>query len=63
MIPAHKKDISRWSIWQDYNDAVQLFNAKIQSFPTVIYSRILGFGPKEYFKAAEGADKVPEVKF
>ena len=48
---------------KDYNDAVQMFNANIQSFPTVIYSRILGFGPKEYFKAAEGADKVPEVKF
>ncbi|MBC8015781.1 MAG: LemA family protein [Sporomusaceae bacterium] len=48
---------------KDYNDAVQVFNAKIQSFPTVIYSRILGFGPKEYFKAAAGAEKVPEVKF
>lgn len=48
---------------KDYNDAVQMFNAKIQSFPAVIYSRILGFGPKEYFKAAEGANKVPEVKF
>ena len=48
---------------KDYNDAVQVFNAKIQSFPAVIYSRILGFGPKEYFKAAAGAEKVPEVKF
>jgi LemA protein len=48
---------------KDYNDAVQMFNANIQSFPTVIYARILGFGPKEYFKATEGADKVPEVKF
>ena len=48
---------------KDYNDAVQSFNAKIQSFPTVIYSRILGFGPKEYFKAAEGTQQVPQVKF
>lgn len=48
---------------KDYNDAVQGFNAKIQSFPTVIYSRMLGFGPKEYFRAVAGAEKVPEVKF
>ena len=48
---------------KDYNEAVQGFNATIQSFPTVIYARILGFGPKEYFKAAEGAQQVPEVKF
>lgn len=48
---------------KDYNDAVQVFNANIQSFPTVIYSRMLGFGPKEYFKAAEGAKQVPQVKF
>ena len=46
-----------------YNDAVQLFNAKIQTFPTVIYARILGFGGKEYFKAAEGAQQVPQVTF
>lgn len=48
---------------KDYNDAVQIFNAKIQSFPTVIYSRMLGFNAKEYFKAAEGAAQVPQVKF
>lgn len=48
---------------KDYNDAVQGFNANIQSFPTVIYARMLGFGAKEYFKAAEGAQQVPEVKF
>jgi len=48
---------------KDYNDAVQGYNAKIQSFPTVIYARILGFGQKEYFKAAEGAKEVPKVQF
>ena len=48
---------------KDYNDAVQVFNAKIQSFPTIIYARMLGFGPKEYFKAAEGAKEVPKVQF
>lgn len=48
---------------KDYNDAVQVFNAKIQSFPSVLYARMLGFSPKEYFKAAEGAKQVPQVKF
>lgn len=48
---------------KDYNDAVQIYNAKIQSFPAVIYSRMFGFGPKEYFKAEEGAKQVPKVQF
>jgi len=48
---------------RDYNDAVQVYNAKIQSFPSVIYAKMLGFGPKEYFKAEEGAKKAPQVKF
>ncbi|VBB05481.1 lema [Lucifera butyrica] len=48
---------------KDYNDAVQIYNAKIQSFPTVIYARMLGYGPREYFKAAEGAKAVPKVQF
>lgn len=48
---------------KDYNDAVQIYNAKIQSFPTVIYARLLGFGSKEYFQAQEGAKQVPQVQF
>ena len=48
---------------KDYNDAVQGYNSKIQSVPTVIYAKILGFGQKEYFKAAEGAKEVPKVQF
>jgi LemA protein len=48
---------------KDYNEAVQGYNARIQSFPSVIYARMLGFGAKEYFKAAEGAQQVPQVKF
>lgn len=48
---------------KDYNDAVQGYNAKIQSFPTVIYAKMLGFGAKEYFRAEEGAKKPPQVKF
>lgn len=48
---------------KDYNDAVQAYNARIQTFPTVIYARLFGFGPKEYFRAQEGAAAVPQVQF
>ncbi len=48
---------------KDYNDAVQGFNTRIRSFPTSLYAGMLGFGPKEYFKAEEGAKQVPQVKF
>lgn len=48
---------------KDYNDAVQIYNAKIKTFPTVVYARIFGFAPKEYFRAAEEAKGVPNVKF
>lgn len=48
---------------KDYNDAVQGYNTKIRSFPTSIFAGMLGFGPKEYFRAEEGAKQVPQVKF
>lgn len=48
---------------KDYNDAVQVYNAKIQTFPAVLYARLFGFGPKEYFQAEEGARQVPKVQF
>ena len=47
-----------------FNEAAQAFNTKRTSFPTTL---IAGFFPrfaeKPYFKAAEGADKAPQVKF
>ena len=46
----------------DYNGAVQIYNTKIRSFPTSMFAGMFGFGPKEYFKAEEGAKLVPEVK-
>jgi LemA protein len=48
---------------KDYNDAVQIYNTRIQSIPTSIYAKMMGFGPKEYFRAEEGAKQVPQVKF
>ena len=47
-----------------FNDRAMDFNAKRDSFPTVL---IAGFFPKfqekPYFKATAGAEKPPEVKF
>ncbi len=47
----------------DYNNAVQLYNTKIKTFPTSLYAGIFGFGQKDYFEAEENANKVPGVNF
>src|ERR687883_1200617 len=36
---------------QHYNDSVQSYNTKIQSFPAVVFARMMGFTEKEYFEA------------
>ena len=48
-----------------FNEAAQTFNTKRQSFPTNIVAGFFGarFNEKPYFKAAEGSDKAPPVKF
>lgn len=48
---------------KDYNDAVQVYNAKIKSLPTSLYAGACGFTAKDYFKADAVAQKVPQVKF
>lgn len=48
---------------KDYNDSVQVYNAKVKSFPTVIWARMFGFEPREYFKAEGAAKEVPKVDF
>lgn len=48
---------------KDYNDSVQLINAKIRTFPTSIIASISGIKSREYFEVDESEKKVPEVKF
>ncbi len=48
---------------KDYNESVQGYNTAIRSLPASLYASAFGFGPKEYFKADEGAKQVPQVKF
>jgi LemA protein len=46
-----------------FNETTQKFNTYIRKFPNSIFASMFGFEKKPYFKAAEGAEKAPEVKF
>lgn len=48
-----------------FNEAAQAFNTKRQSFPTVLIAGFFGsrFNERPYFKAQEGAETAPKVKF
>ena len=48
---------------RDYNTAVQDYNTQIKSLPKSIYAGMFGFQAREYFKADEKAQEVPQVKF
>lgn len=48
---------------KDYNDQVTVYNKKVRQFPGRITASIFGFEKKEYFKANEGAQNVPDVHF
>jgi LemA protein len=47
----------------DFNTAVQGYNATVRKFPNNIFAGIFGFKVKDGFKADPGAEKAPEVKF
>lgn len=46
-----------------FNDAINVYNTKVRSFPMNIFAGMFGFKAKEGFKADAGAEKAPEVKF
>lgn len=46
-----------------FNDAINVYNTKVRSFPMNIFAGMFGFSAKEGFKADAGAEKAPEVKF
>lgn len=48
---------------QDYNKAVEGYNLMVKQFPRVILARIFGYSEKPYYKADEGSDKAPPIKF
>lgn len=49
---------------QDYNEAVNRYNAYIRRFPAVLTAKVIGKGPREYFELqTPGAAEVPKVTF
>jgi len=48
---------------QFYNDTVQKYNTKIQTFPTVVLAGMFHYGEREYFEIQEGDRAVPQVSF
>jgi len=49
---------------QRYNQAAEKFNFSIRKFPNSLTNKLLlNLERKEYFKAEEGASRVPQVKF
>ena len=49
---------------QDYNDAVNRYNAFIRRFPQALTAKVIGKGPRPYFELqTPGADTVPRVNF
>jgi LemA protein len=47
----------------NFNNTVNTYNSSRRSFPTNIFAGMFGFGPREGFKADEGAEKAPKVQF
>jgi LemA protein len=45
-----------------FNDAARDFNVMVKRVPAKWFAAIFGFGEKNYFEAAAGAEKAPEVK-
>ena len=48
---------------QFYNDSVLSFNTSLETFPTLLLARMLGFTKRDYFEAEEGAKQPPQVSF
>lgn len=46
-----------------FNEVVQEFNASVRTFPNSLIAGFGGFGPKQYFQAAAGAETAPKVQF
>jgi LemA protein len=47
----------------DYNQAVQAYNAYIRTFPQAITAKVTGAKSRTYYEAAPGAETAPTVDF
>ncbi len=48
---------------QRFNTTVQDYNIRIRTFPASFIAGMTGFKEKQYFKAKEGSENAPQVKF
>lgn len=48
---------------QYYNESVQKYNRKVQSFPSSIVANMSGYSTRNYFEADEDAKDAPSVSF
>ena len=46
-----------------YNDLVKVMNQSVKSFPGNIFASLFGFGERQYFESAQGAQNAPQVNF
>jgi len=46
-----------------FNQAAQTLNTYIRRFPQLLFANLFGFEKRNYFEAAEGTEKAPEVQF
>jgi len=47
----------------DYNAAVNAYNAYIRQFPAVVTAKVTGAKPRKYYQAAPGTEAAPTVDF
>src|SRR6202049_1483613 len=47
----------------NFNTAVQNYNVAVRSFPTNFIAGMLGFSPRPFFTAQQGAERAPAVNF
>ncbi|MCX2485967.1 LemA family protein [Pedobacter sp. MR2016-24] len=48
---------------KDFNDAIQVYNTKVRSFPNNLTAGMFGFKTKTGFKSDAGAENAPKVAF
>jgi LemA protein len=49
---------------QFYNDQVMGYNTRRETFPTVLFATLFGFGPEEFFEIEQAAEReAPRVQF
>ncbi|HQW84843.1 MAG TPA: LemA family protein, partial [Ferruginibacter sp.] len=48
---------------KDFNEAVNIYNNSVRTFPTKLVAGLFGFTEKKGFQSDAGAENVTEIKF